>query len=62
MTALDDVPSAIERALAANEDGVPAVLDFAVARERLLGSLEHYSFYPAEMVEAARRARVGETD
>jgi acetolactate synthase-1/2/3 large subunit len=50
-----DVASAIERALAANADGVPAVLDFVVARERLLGSLEHYSFYPAELIAAARR-------
>jgi acetolactate synthase-1/2/3 large subunit len=58
VTSLDDVPGAIERALAANAGGVPAVLDFAVARERLVGSLEHYSFYPADMVEAARRSRV----
>jgi acetolactate synthase-1/2/3 large subunit len=49
----DDVDEAVAEALAANERGVPAVLDFAVARERLQGSLEHYSFYPAEMVQAA---------
>jgi hypothetical protein len=42
------------RARRANADGVPAVLDFVVARERLLGSLEHYSFYPAELIDAAR--------
>ncbi len=45
---------AIDRALNANADGVPAVLDFVVARERLLGSLEQYCFYPAELIEAAR--------
>ena len=45
VTELGDVPGAIERALAANAEGVPAVLDFAVARERLIGSLEHYSFF-----------------
>ncbi|HEY6525050.1 MAG TPA: thiamine pyrophosphate-binding protein [Solirubrobacteraceae bacterium] len=54
VTDRDDVAGAIDRALSANADGVPAVLDFVVARERLLGSLEHYSFYPAELIEAAR--------
>jgi acetolactate synthase-1/2/3 large subunit len=49
-----DVEGAIARALDANEQGVPAVLDFAVARERLLGTLEHYSFYPDALVQAAR--------
>jgi thiamine pyrophosphate-dependent acetolactate synthase large subunit-like protein len=48
-----DVEDAIAEALAANERGVPVVLDFAVARERLLGTLEHYSFYPAELVRGA---------
>jgi acetolactate synthase-1/2/3 large subunit len=48
------VDGAVKRALEANENGVPAVLDFAVARERLLGTLEHYSFYPDEVVEKAR--------
>ena len=51
-----DVDGALARALEANERGVPAVLDFAVARERLLGTLEHYGFYPRELVE--RRAAV----
>jgi acetolactate synthase-1/2/3 large subunit len=46
------VDGAIARALEANERGVPAVLDFAVARERLLGTLEHYAFYPPELVQA----------
>jgi acetolactate synthase I/II/III large subunit len=45
-----EVDDAIAQALAANERGVPAVLDFVVARERLQGTLEHYAFYPAEMV------------
>ena len=54
VTDRDDVAGAIERALSANADGVPAVIDCVVARERLLGSLEHYSFYPAELIEAAR--------
>jgi acetolactate synthase I/II/III large subunit len=51
-----DVEPAITRALAANAEGVPALLDFVVARERLLGSLEHYSFYPADLTAAAVRA------
>jgi acetolactate synthase-1/2/3 large subunit len=51
----DDVEGAITRALEANADGVPAVLDFVVARERLLGTLEHYAFYPESMREEARR-------
>ena len=49
----DEVAAAVGRALEANARGVPAVLDFAVARERLLSSLEHYSFYPRELIEAA---------
>ncbi len=36
--------------------GLPAVLDFVVARERMLQSLEHYGFYPEELVERARRS------
>jgi acetolactate synthase-1/2/3 large subunit len=51
----DGVDAAVSRALAANERGVPAVLDFAVARARVLGSLEHFAIYPDEMVERARR-------
>jgi acetolactate synthase I/II/III large subunit len=51
----DGVDAAVSRALEANERGVPAVLDFAVARERVLGSLEHFAIYPDEMVERARR-------
>jgi acetolactate synthase-1/2/3 large subunit len=50
-----EVDDAIAEALAANERGVPAVLDFAVSRERLQGTLEHYAFYPAEMLQAAAR-------
>jgi acetolactate synthase-1/2/3 large subunit len=50
----DGVDAAVSRALEANERGVPAVLDFAVARERVLGSLEHFAIYPDEMVERAR--------
>jgi acetolactate synthase-1/2/3 large subunit len=48
----DDVDGAFGRALAANERGVPAVVDVSVSRERLLGTLEHYSFYPAELMAA----------
>lgn len=40
-----DVDRAIARALAANETGVPAVLDFIVARERMQQTYEHYAFY-----------------
>jgi acetolactate synthase-1/2/3 large subunit len=47
------VDAAIARALQANARGVPAVLDIAVARERLRGSLEHYAFYPEALVQAA---------
>jgi acetolactate synthase-1/2/3 large subunit len=47
----DEVDAALGRALAANEAGVPAVVDFVVARERLLASLEHYAFYPQELAE-----------
>ncbi len=39
------VDGAIARALAANEQGIPAVLDFIVARARMQQSYEHYSFY-----------------
>jgi len=48
----DEVDGAIGAALEANERGVPAVLDFAVARERVRGTLEHYGFYPSELVSA----------
>lgn len=53
----DEVDAAVARALEANGGGVPAVLDFAVARERLLGSLEHYAFYPRELLERQLRPR-----
>lgn len=46
--------AAIGRARAANRDGIPAVLDVAVARERMLGSLEHYAFYPRGLLERER--------
>ena len=45
VTEPDAVGSAIGRALAANEKGVPAVLDFIVARERMQQTYEHYAFY-----------------
>lgn len=53
-----DVDGAVQRALLANDHGVPAVLDFAVASARMLGTLEHYSFYPAEL----RGERVAEPE
>jgi acetolactate synthase I/II/III large subunit len=40
-----DVDGAITRALAANEKGMPAVLDFIVARARMHQTYEHYAFY-----------------
>jgi acetolactate synthase I/II/III large subunit len=46
-----EVDGAVARALEANRDGIPVVLDFIVARERLLGTLEHYTFYPRELLE-----------
>jgi acetolactate synthase-1/2/3 large subunit len=57
--AVDDpaqVDNALHRAREANARGVPAVIDFLVARERLLGTLEHYAFYPPELVERAAAA------
>jgi acetolactate synthase-1/2/3 large subunit len=46
-----EVDAALARAVAANEQGVPAVVDFVVARERMLQTLEHYGFYPDELLE-----------
>lgn len=56
----DEIDGALARALAANERGLPAVLDFVVARERLLQTLEHYSFYPEELIEQHRLSDVTE--
>ena len=50
-----EIGVSLDRALAANTAGRPAVLDFVVARERMLQSLEHYGFYPEELIERARR-------
>jgi acetolactate synthase I/II/III large subunit len=51
-----DVEPALARALDANAAGDAVVLDFVVAPERLLGTLEHSAFYPPELVEATRAA------
>jgi acetolactate synthase I/II/III large subunit len=40
-----DVDGAITRALVENEKGIPAVLDFIVARARMQQTYEHYAFY-----------------
>jgi len=40
-----DVKDAIARALTENEKGIPAVLDFIVARARMQQTYEHYAFY-----------------
>lgn len=53
-----DVDGALARALDANVRGLPAVVDFVVARERMLQTLEHYGFYPEELVEERRRTVV----
>ncbi len=45
ITEPSDVDGAIARALAANEKGMPAVLDFIVARARMQQTYEHYAFY-----------------
>jgi acetolactate synthase-1/2/3 large subunit len=37
----DDLPAALARAAEANRRGIPAVVDVAVARERLPQTLEH---------------------
>jgi acetolactate synthase I/II/III large subunit len=55
-----DLDGAVRRALEANEGGTPAVLDVLVSPERVLGTLEHFSFYPQEMIEAARAGRTQE--
>jgi acetolactate synthase-1/2/3 large subunit len=41
-----DIDGALHRAVDANESGVPAVLDFAIARTRLQQTRDHYGFYP----------------
>ena len=53
-----DVDGALARALDANARGLPAVVDFVVARERMLQTLEHYGFYPEELLEQHRRTAV----
>jgi acetolactate synthase-1/2/3 large subunit len=50
-----DVDDALARALDANVRGLPAVVDFVVAPERMLQTLEHYGFYPEELVDRHRR-------
>ena len=52
-----DMAGAAARALEANERGVPSVLDVIVAPERVIGTLEHYGFYPQELVQAAGAPR-----
>ena len=52
-----DMAGAAARALEANERGVPSVLDVIVAPERVIGTLEHYGFYPQELVQAAGASR-----
>jgi acetolactate synthase-1/2/3 large subunit len=47
-----EVIPALRRALAANGNGTPAVLDFHVARERLLQTFEHFGFFPQEVTDA----------
>jgi acetolactate synthase-1/2/3 large subunit len=49
------IDAALTSALKANEAGVPAVIDFVVAPERVLGTLEYYGFYPPAMVDSQRR-------
>jgi len=39
----DGIEDALKRALAANASGVPVVLDFVVAKERLKGSVEFFA-------------------
>jgi acetolactate synthase-1/2/3 large subunit len=55
-----DDPGAVDAALArardANDEGTPAVIDFAVARERLLGTLEYATFFPEELHDRLRPA------
>lgn len=43
VTEPDEVRPALERALAANAAGVPAVIDFHVAQERMAGSIDFFS-------------------
>ncbi len=46
-----EVEPALRRALEANGSGVPAVIDFQVARERLVQTFEHFGFFPKEHVD-----------
>ena len=52
-----DMAGAAARAREANERGLPSVLDVIVAPERVIGTLEHYGFYPQELVDAAGAPR-----
>jgi acetolactate synthase-1/2/3 large subunit len=47
VTAPAAIEAALRRALAANEAGQPAVLDFRVAPDRMEQSREHFNLYPA---------------
>ena len=42
-----EIEPALRRALAANGDGRPAVLQFRVARDRMMQSREHFNLFPA---------------
>ncbi len=44
----EDVTGALERALAANRAGRPAVVDVLVSPERLNQTREHYAYYPQD--------------
>jgi len=50
----EQVEEVLAQALAANRERRPAVIDFAVSRERMLQSIEHWGFYPEAMASEAR--------
>lgn len=52
-----DIEQSLRVAYAANQAGIPAVLDCIVAPERMHGTLEHYSsFFPEDMIVPQRSA------
>ena len=42
----DEVAAALRRAMTANEQGKPAVLDFVVGSDRLKNTTDYYAYYP----------------
>jgi acetolactate synthase-1/2/3 large subunit len=54
--ASQDIAGAFARALAANEAGQPAVLDFAVGNDRMTQSTEFFTYFRGEMPGVTKKA------